>query len=371
MAATCASAASNGGGPTPTVSPTSTGWGSAPAPESSCAPSGFASSAGPPTSKRTGLALQVNGVHVFARGAVWTPVPGPELRGTLVQLRDAGLNLIRVVGTTVYESAAFHDLCDELGLLVWQDLMFANMDYPIADPAFRALVEPELRQALGQVAGRPSLAVVCGNSEVEQQVGMLGLDPELGRGEFFDGLIPSLVAEAGIDAVYIPSAPTGGEQPFRTDRGVANYFGVGAYLRPLDDVRRAAVRFASECLAFANVPESQPGTYSRRGHARRRRGLGLRRRSRPLPRAARMGSGATIPTTGSARGSSQGEVMAEVFGEWRRAGSVCGGGIVLWSRDLVPGAGWGILDEQGGRRSSGTSCAERSRRSPSGRPTKG
>ena len=115
---------------------------------------------------------------VFARGVVWTPVPDPELRSTLLSLRDAGLNLIRVVGTTVYESAAFHDLCDELGLLVWQDLMFANMDYPIAEPAFRALVEPELRQALGQVAGRPSLAVVCGNSEVEQQVGMLGLDPE-------------------------------------------------------------------------------------------------------------------------------------------------------------------------------------------------
>ena len=70
-----------------------------------------------------------------------------------MRLRDAGLNLIRVVGTTVYESAAFHDLCDELGLLVWQDLMFANMDYPFSEPAFRALVEPELRQALEQVAG--------------------------------------------------------------------------------------------------------------------------------------------------------------------------------------------------------------------------
>ena len=296
-----------------------------------------------------GLALQVNGVHVFARGVVWTPVPEPELRGTLVQLRDAGLNLIRVVGTTVYESAAFHDLCDELGLLVWQDLMFANMDYPIADPAFRALVEPELRQALGQVAGRPSLAVVCGNSEVEQQVGMLGLDAELGRGELFDGLIPSLVAEAGIDAVYISSAPTGGEQPFRTDRGVANYFGVGAYLRPLDDVRRAAVRFASECLAFANVPEIQPGTYTE----------GVMRdvgadwdfadvRDHYLELLHGIGRG--HPDYWERARFVTGEVMAEVFGEWRRAGSVCGGGIVLWSRDLVPGAGWGILDEQGGRK---------------------
>ena len=68
--------------------------------------------------------------------------------------------------------------------------MFANMDYPIADPAFRALVETEVRQALDEVGGRPSLAVLCGNSEVEQQVGMLGLDPALGRGELFAELIP-------------------------------------------------------------------------------------------------------------------------------------------------------------------------------------
>ena len=111
---------------------------------------------------------------------------------------------------------------------------------------------------LDELGGRPSLAVLCGNSEIEQQVGMLGLDPALGRGELFAGLIPALIDEAAVDAVYVPSAPTGGDQPFRTDRGVANYFGVGAYLRPLEDVRRAHVPFASECLAFANVPDATP-----------------------------------------------------------------------------------------------------------------
>ncbi len=293
-----------------------------------------------------GLALQVNGVPVFVRGVVWTPVPDVELRSTLVRLRDAGLNLIRVAGTTVYESDAFHDLCDELGLLVWQDLMFANMDYPFSEPAFRALVEPELRQALAQVAGRPSLVVVCGNSEVEQQVGMLGLDPALGRGALFDELIPDLVAEAGIDAAYIPSAPTGGEQPFRTDRGVANYFGVGAYLRPLEDARRAAVRFASECLAFANVPDAEPAAYTE----------GVMRdagadwdfadvRDHYLQLLHGIGRG--HPDYWDRARFVTGEVMAEVLGEWRRARSGCGGGIVLWSRDLVPGAGWGLLDERG------------------------
>ena len=293
-----------------------------------------------------GLRIELNGVPVFARGVVWTPVPDAELRVTLVRLRDGGLNLVRVVGTTVYETPAFYDLCDELGLLLWQDLMFANMDYPIVDEGFRGLVEPEIRQALAEIAGRPSLVVVCGNSEVEQQVGMLGLPPELARSELFDTLAPALVGEAGIDAAYVPSAPTGGEQPFRTDRGVANYFGVGAYLRPLEDTRRAAVRFASECLAFANVPDGDPAAHDE----------GVMRdvgadwdfadvRDHYLELLH--GIGLDDPDYWEHARFVTGEVMAEVFGEWRRARSGCHGGIVLWSRDLAPGAGWGLLDDRG------------------------
>ena len=217
---------------------------------------------------------------------------------------------------------------------------------------------------------------------------MLGLDPALGRGELFGELLPALVAEAGVDAPYVPSAPCGGDLPFRTDRGVANYFGVGAYLRPLEDARRPEVRFASECLAFANVPETRslerrwrppardPALEGRRA-ARRREQLGLRRRPRPLPRAAlrRRPGGAAAHRSERYLELSRavtGEVMAEVFGEWRRGASPCGGGLVLWLRDLVPGAGWGLLDHRGepeGRLS--TTSAARSQPMRSGRPTRG
>lgn len=293
-----------------------------------------------------GIDVHVNGVRVFARGAVWMPVPDDELRATLTRLRDCGLNMVRVVGTTVYESTSFHDLCDELGMLVWQDLMFANMDYPISDSTFRTLVTAEIRQAFDEVGGRPSLAVICGNSEIEQQVGMLGLDPVLGRGALFAELIPQLVAEAELDAAYVPSAPSGGEQPFRTNQGVANYFGVGAYRRPLEDARRAEVRFASECLAFANVPDADPP--DRSTGVMRDVGAGwdfadvrdhyLRLLHDVGPGDANYWERARFVT---------GELMAEVFGEWRRRLSPSNGGIILWSRDLEPGAGWGILDSGG------------------------
>lgn len=214
--------------------------------------------------EREGLRLRVNGVQVFARGAVWTPADPitlapteTELRSTLTRVRDAGMNMLRIPGTAAYESETFHDICDELGILVWQDFMFANFDYPTSDDRFLDAVRRECADVLGSLAGRASLAVLCGNSEVEQQVAMLGLDPDLGRGEWFAEQLPQLVRDSGADAVYVPSAPCGGELPFRPDRGIANYYGVGGYRRPLTDVRRAQVRFAAECLAFSNVPDDE------------------------------------------------------------------------------------------------------------------
>ncbi len=318
-----------------------------------------------------GLALQVNGDGVFARGAVWTPLDligmapdARELRAALERARDGGMNMLRLPGTGAYEQDVFYDLCDELGLLVWQDFMFANLDYPVADERFRATVDREVRSVLARLAGRPSLAVLCGNSEVEQQVAMLGLDPALGRGTLFGELLPALVREAAVDAVYVPSAPCGGELPFRPDRGVANYYGVGGYRRPLEDARRAEVRFAAECLAFANVPGEAIVEMALGGapvqHPRWKAGV---------PRDAGAGwdfedvrdhyldrlfgvDPVALRSIDHARylelsRAVTGEVMAEVFGEWRRSGSPCGGGLVLWLRDLMPGAGWGILDYHG------------------------
>ena len=322
-----------------------------------------------------GLDLHVNGVRVFARGAVWTPADAvglaPDratLRAALEHVRDAGMNMLRIPGTSVYESHIFHDLCDDLGILLWQDFMFANLDYPIADEGFRATVEREASELLGQIAGRPSLAVLCGNSEVEQQVAMLGLDPALGRGELFGELLPRFIADVPTDAIYVPSAPCGGALPFRPDRGVANYYGVGGYRRPLEDARRAEVRFAAECLAFSNVPDEAgveavlpdaPGDVVVH-HPRWKVGV---------PRD--VGTGWDFEDVrdhylallfdvdpGEMRRVDHerylelsravtGEVMAEVFGEWRRTVSPCGGGLMLWLTDLAPGAGWGVVDHSG------------------------
>ncbi|HYB23062.1 MAG TPA: hypothetical protein VED41_04645, partial [Solirubrobacteraceae bacterium] len=303
-----------------------------------------------------GLDLHVNGVRVFARGAVWTPIdpiglaPSEhDLREALTRACEAGMNMLRVPGTAAYETAAFHDLCDELGMLVWQDFMFANFDYPIAHPPFRDSVIGEAREVLAELGGRASLVVLCGNSEVEQQVAMLGLDPALGRGELFGELLPELVRESAVDAAYVPSAPCGGELPFRPDRGIANYYGVGGYRRGLDDARRAGVRFAAECLAFANLPCAGPAEPVPRDAGADWDFADVRDHYLSLLYGvdARALAAADRERYLALSQSVSGEVMAEVFGEWRRAGSPCGGGLVLWLRDLLPGAGWGVIDHRG------------------------
>ena len=232
------------------------------------------------------------------------------------------------------------------------------------DSAFRSSVEREARGFLSRAGSHASLAVLCGNSEIEQQVGMLGLDRELGRGPVFGEVLPALVRELDVDAHYVTSAPTGGDLPFRPNAGVAHYFGVGAYRRPLDDARRAEVRFAAECLAFANVPSDgildrlAPGGAARLVHhpawkagVPRDTGAGwdfddvrdhyLRELFGIEPVELR---GADPDRYLRVSRVVTGEVMAATLHEWRRARSTCRGALLWTLNDVLPGAGWGILD---------------------------
>jgi beta-mannosidase len=247
--------------------------------------------------------------------------------------------------------------------MIWQDFMFANMDYPEDDPGFAASVVEEAGQQLERLQGRASLTVLCGNSEGEQQAAMWGAPRERWSPKLFHETLAGLAAAARPDVPYWPSSAHGGAFPHVADVGTTSYYGVGAYLRPLEDARRAEVRFASECLAFANVPEPRalPGGPSVRAHhpawkARTPRDLGAGWdfddvRDHYLGRLFGVDP-ADLRATDHDRYLAlgrvvTGEVMAQVFGEWRRARSTCGGGLVWFLRDLWPSAGWGVVDAGG------------------------
>ena len=320
----------------------------------------------------SGFALRVNGARVFCRGACWTPLDvvslsasSGALRAALEQARDAGMNMLRVAGPFAYEDDGFHDACDALGILVWQDFMFANLDYPADDAGFLSAVGTEADDVVGRIGWRPSTAVFCGNSEVEQQAAMLGLERELWRGPLFAEVLPARV-RAGADVPYVPSSPSGGALPFQPGEGVAHYYGVGAYRRPLEDARRADVRFASECLAFANVPDRRtveallgegriaPTDPRWKARVPRDHGVGwdfedvrdfyVQQLFGVDPLALRASDPERYLALGRAASA---EVMAATVGEWRRHGSTCNGALVWFLRDLWAGAGWGVVDASG------------------------
>jgi len=85
---------------------------------------------------------------------------------------------------------------------------------------------------------------------------MMGVSEKSWRSPLFDEILPASAREMWPDCAYVENSPSGGALPIHANAGVSHYHGVGAYRRPLEDARRADVRFASECLGFANVPDA-------------------------------------------------------------------------------------------------------------------
>ena len=319
------------------------------------------------------FSLEVGGAPIFCRGACWSPLDAVSLEADPKQIdaavRDAkklGMNMLRIPGTNVYESDAFYDACDREGVLVFQDLMFANMDYPGDDEAFASLARRETQKVLSRLAARPSLAVIAGNSEVEQQAAMWGAPRDAWAPPLFHDLLATVARRACPQAVYWPSSAHGGAFPHQPNVGTTSYYGVGAYLGPLEDARRSEVRFATECLAFSNVPEPQSivampfGEAIRVHHAawkaRAPRDLGagwdfedvrdhyLKRLFGPEPAELRARDHERYLALSRV---TTGEVMAATFSEWRRGRSKTRGALILFLRDLWLGAGWGVIDAAG------------------------
>ncbi|HEX3002786.1 MAG TPA: hypothetical protein VHO27_01135 [Angustibacter sp.] len=324
-----------------------------------------------------GFALRVNGSRVFCRGACWVPpdcvglaADRAMVEAELLRLRDAGLNMVRVTGTTTWQGRDFWDCCDELGLLVWQDCMLATLDPP-DDDDFLAAFGSEVRQELTDLAGRPSLAVVSGGSETEQQPTYAGLPAERRTMPVLSELLPALVAEVVPGVPFVTSTPTGGDLPTHVGAGVAHYFGVGAYLRAPELLRRDDVRFAAECLAFATPPERAAVEEWFAGPAVAGHDPQWKRAVPRDPGAAWDFEDVTQHYVRTIFGVDPvalrrtdpdraldlsravvAHLVRETLSEWRRPASRCAGAIVLQSRDLARGAGWGLLDAAGRPKSS-------------------
>jgi beta-mannosidase len=170
-----------------------------------------------PDEHGTPFNITVNGVRIAARGANWIPVdilspsrPLHEYRAALQHAVEANINLIRVWGGGTYEADAFYEVCDELGLMVWQDFMFACAAYPEEEP-FAGEVDAEAREAVTRLAPHPSVVLWCGNNENLWGRQVWGWSEELedrtwGEG-YYREMLPAIVAELAPGTPYIPGSP--------------------------------------------------------------------------------------------------------------------------------------------------------------------
>jgi beta-mannosidase len=201
----------------------------------------------------------VNGRPIFAKGANW--IPAHSFVADLTRERyardlraaaAANMNMLRVWGGGIYESEDFHDLCDELGLLVWQDLMFACTLYP-ADAAFLASCRAEAAYQVRRLRHRASLALWCGNNEVFG-CNVHNLPPgSAALGEYealFHRVLPEVVAATDAVTPYWPSSPWRGDAAVDHAAGVArgdtHFWDVWHARKPVKDYELYPFRFASE-----------------------------------------------------------------------------------------------------------------------------
>ncbi len=167
----------------------------------------------------------VNGKPVFAKGANYIPqdlflprVSDDQYRNLLQQVKDANMNMIRVWGGGIYEKDIFYNLCDSLGLMVWQDFMFAGTMYPI-DSAFISSIETEVKYQINRLQAHPCLAIWCGNNEIEVAWNNWGwqekyqyseeVQKELwsGYSQLFKHQIPQWITESDSQTDYTTTSP--------------------------------------------------------------------------------------------------------------------------------------------------------------------
>lgn len=214
------------------------------------------------------FAFCVNGVKIFTRGGnyipddcLYTRITEKKLDYILESCRRAHFNCVRVWGGGYYPSDAFYDLCDEKGLIVWQDLMYACNVYDVTD-AFAENCRQETYDNVRRLRHHASLGLWCGNNEIESawdHWGDFQKETPYLRADYirlFEEVLPKAVQEADGETFYWHSSPSSGgcfDNPDDANRGDTHYWDVWHGQKPFTDYRKYFFRFCSE-FGFQSFP---------------------------------------------------------------------------------------------------------------------
>jgi beta-mannosidase len=222
------------------------------------------------------FAFVVNGIPIFAKGADVIPFDSfpnratPEIHRQILQsARDAHMNMVREWGGGIYETDDFYDICDELGIMVWQEFMFGG-DMGPGGAAFQDNVKQEAIDQVERLRDHPSIVLWCGNNETE--TGWVHWDDRKNFKEsvsptvrdevwqnyvnLFHGILPGVVNRYGYPVPYWPSSPSANfeDPPDSQTNGDMHYWQVWHALAPIEEYTHQFPRFMSE-YGFQSFPE--------------------------------------------------------------------------------------------------------------------
>ncbi|KIJ38893.1 glycoside hydrolase family 2 protein [Sphaerobolus stellatus SS14] len=324
--------------------------------------------------KGTTFYFEVNGRAVFIGGSNWIPADNflttikPErYRAWLELMRDGNQNMVRVWGGGIYEPDIFYSICDELGLLVWQDFAFACGVYP-AHTAFVASVKAEAEANVKRLREHPCLALFCGNNEDYQQVLQWGGIPDLPARLIYEDVLPAVVkaltaSTPDIEIPYWRSSPYGGKEWFVTDDasvGDVHQWNVWAGAgKPYQDYDVLGGRFVSEFglpafPAMSTINHWMQGAPEKQWYAQSKMMLQHNKAGQHERRFAVLMND-NFRVTGDFESHvyltqlMQSEGVGFAYRSWRREwrgkGKEYCGGVLVWQlNDCWPATSWSIAD---------------------------
>ena len=308
----------------------------------------------------------VNGTPIFAKGANWIPddcfpsrIGADRYRQRIVQSRDANINLLRIWGGGIYESDDFYDACDELGVMVWKDFLFACAAYPEEEP-IRSEVIAEARDNVARLMPHPSLVLWNGNNENFMGWHEWGWpefvgDRTWGLGYYTD-LLPRIVAEVDGTRPYWPGSPYSGrpDRPSGLDgygcKHVWDVWNTADYVKYRDYVPRFVSEFGWQAPpTWATLTESvhddpllpdSPGVLAHQkasdGNGKLARGLAAHF---PVPK--------NIDDWHFVNQLNQSRAIATGIEHFRSHRGTCMGTIVWQLNDCWPVTSWAAIDGYG------------------------
>ncbi|MBV2355405.1 glycoside hydrolase family 2 protein [Streptomyces sp. J2-1] len=316
-----------------------------------------------PDEHGTGFTFVVNGRRIFARGVNWIPddvfpsrVTPERYRRRLEQTAEAGCDMVRVWGGGLFESDDFYDVCDELGLMVWQDFLFACAPYPEGQP-LRSEVEAEARENVVRLMPHASLVLWNGNNENLWTYLLWNWEEQL-RGEswgegYYLALLPRVVAETDPTRPYWAGSPWSGSWDHHPDDPAHGCFhswevwNTSDYTDYLDSVPRFVAEFGWQApCAWATLRRALPGEELRsdapgfRHHQKADDGTGKLERGL----ARHFAVPEDFDTWHYLTQVNQVRAVATGVTHWRSHWPVCAGALVWQINDCWPVSSWAAVD---------------------------